>query len=183
MGNVLVNKDSKLVPIDHGLSLPPITCLGEAEFGWTWWPQAKVPFSFEISRAILNLSMLHDAGILHRLGFDENSILTMVLSQLVLKRMVSNGLTLYEISQLFMRTSLNENVPSAFEMFVRNAIVYVSLNRSRMRTRFDKGGILTKVRFDFHISMFARILRAVKIFPQPTNVFFVGDGIRIACWN
>ena len=180
-GNMLVNSKTEIVPIDHALCLPPINCLGEAEFGWSWWQQCKLPFSLEISNAILNHSTLNDLNILHRLGFEESSILTMMLSQLVLKRMVSNGLTLHEISRLFMRTSLDENVPSVFEMFVRNAIVYVSLRR-RMRTRRRKGGVLTKIRYDFYISMFARILHAVKIFPQPTNVYFVGDGIRVACW-
>ena len=116
------------------------------------------------------------------MGFEESSILTMMLSQLVLKRMVSNGLTLHEISRLFMRTSLDENVPSVFEMFVRNAIA-TSFSACISEASYEHAAVvkgvmsivdIEKIRYDFYISMFARILHAVKIFSSIHQCLF--------CW-
>jgi hypothetical protein len=185
-GNMLVTKRNtdlvRLTPIDHGLILPPITQLSEAEFSWLWWPQAKVPFSPEVRDAILNLSVLRDTSVLRTYGFEESCILTLLLCQQVLKRMVSNGLTLYEIARIFVRTSLD--VPSAFEMFVRNIVLSASLNSLRESWRLNKkeAGVMTTIEYDFRISMFARILNAVAVFSRPPNILFVGDGIRVACW-
>ena len=128
------------------------------------------------------LTVLRDTSVLRTYGFEESCILTLLLCQQVLKRMVSNGLTLYEIARIFVRTSLD--VPSAFEMFVRNIVLSASLNSLRESWRLNKkeAGVMTTIEYDFRISMFARILNAVAVFSRPPNILFVGDGIRVACW-
>jgi len=62
-GNVLVQQTDesvKLIPIDHGFSLPPFASLSQASdnlrFEWMNWPQAKQPFSEAMKSFISRLT-------------------------------------------------------------------------------------------------------------------------------
>merc|ERR1711924_186060 len=110
----------RLTPIDHGLCLPPISSLGEAEFGWLHWRQAKQPFSEATKQWVAGLSVEDDAAILRQLGLPEESIMTSKVCTAVLKRCVAAGLTLHEIGTMFVREGLGQE-PSVLELAVREA--------------------------------------------------------------
>jgi len=119
-GNILVDNSHRLVPIDHGLSLPPIDSLGEAEFGWLYWRQAKQPFSDAMKQSVAELSIEQDAALLRQIGLPERCVTTARVSTAVLKRCVAAGWSLYEIGSMFTRKLLGQE-PSVLESLVRDA--------------------------------------------------------------
>lgn len=116
-GNVLVKKDTKtkklrLVPIDHGFSLPDgLDC---PWFEWMSWPQAKVPFDDETKDYIMRIDIDKDAAMLERLGIRKECIKTMKITTTLLKKAVLHNKTLYEIGRMICKnndeTSILENI-------------------------------------------------------------------------
>jgi len=118
--NLLVQRNdgvSRLVPIDHTYSLPPITLLDSAFFEWHYWPQAKKPFSQETLNYINSINIENDAQMLRNLGLPESSILTMVVSSLLLKEAAAAGWTLFDIANFISRKP-PANQPSKLEDIV-----------------------------------------------------------------
>jgi|SwirhisoilCB2_FD_contig_101_1913661_length_1466_multi_2_in_0_out_0_1 hypothetical protein len=117
LGNILVKKESgssTLVPIDHGLCLP--SKLSDALFEWCYWPQAKMPFDPATLQYIESLDPEADA-ILLRSKFPamrEESIDTMRICTMLLKKGARAGLTLYNIACLVGRMA-NLDEPSQLE--------------------------------------------------------------------
>lgn len=111
-----------LVPIDHGLCLPHITCLDEVEFGWLYWRQAKKPFSQDTLEYIAALDGEADAQLLRAaLGsrMREGCLATLRLSTLLLKRGAAAGLTLHAIASIIVRD--RQDTPSMLEQVVAAA--------------------------------------------------------------
>lgn len=111
-----------LVPIDHGLSLPHISCLDEAEFGWLYWRQAKQPFSKATLEYIARLDGDADADILRSvLGsrVREGCLATMRLCTELLKRGAKAGLSLFHITMIMVRS--RPDTPSMLEQVVSAA--------------------------------------------------------------
>jgi len=104
-GNLLVTSNDRLVPIDHGLCLPDIWCgLGQAEFAWLFWKQAKQPFSKSTMQWVANLNTQRDAQVLRSLGFPDPCILTLCFCTEVLKFAVLElGWNLNRIGLFFTR--------------------------------------------------------------------------------
>jgi len=104
-GNILVkdmpNGKNKLIPIDHGFSLPD-TLATDVWFEWYNWPQAKMPFDRATKIYISKLDVVKDADTLKRLGIRKECVRTMIISSLVVKKGVTGGLNLYQIASLFM---------------------------------------------------------------------------------
>ena len=70
-GNILVQKEAntmKLVPIDHGYSLPHT--LEDVCFEWEFWPQAKIPYDEETKAYIAGLDVERDAALLRSEGIE-----------------------------------------------------------------------------------------------------------------
>lgn len=119
-GNILVDTtDYKLIPIDHGLSLPPIHFLGEAEFGWLHWRQSKEAFSKETRDWIASLSPVEDAKRLLKIGVPASSVLTNFVCTSVLQHFADLNFTLHEIGSLFCRKDSESE--SELEIAVRSA--------------------------------------------------------------
>jgi len=121
-GNILFKTKEdgtkELIPIDHGLSLPPN--FEHAWFEWITWPQAKVPFDKETLDYIDHLDIEHDVQLLRSLGIREECIQTMVISSTLLKKGAAAGLTLFQIATLASRTDLLE--PSPLERMIESAL-------------------------------------------------------------
>jgi hypothetical protein len=109
MENLLIESHSnpRLIPIDHTYILPPR--LDFVWFEWQYWKQAKQPFSEEHLSYINSLDILQDASILQKLGIEESSIRTMMISTTLLKiAAIQFGLNLFQIASLITRKKPNE---------------------------------------------------------------------------
>jgi len=89
-GNMLVTNaptcgKARLVPIDHGLCLPSFKHLGQAEFAWLYWRQAKTPFTPAESALISRLNGDRIAKILSRIGIADDAILTARIMVMVIQ--------------------------------------------------------------------------------------------------
>lgn len=107
----------RLVPIDHGSSLPP--SLGDTFFEWLYWSQAKEPFSQDELNYISSIDIQKDAIILYNLGFPNDCIRTMKISTTWLKYGAEEGLNLFEIGYFACRP--NQSKPSFLERIVVKA--------------------------------------------------------------
>ena len=58
----------KLVPIDHGYSLPHT--LEDVCFEWEFWPQAKVPFSEDTRAYVAAIDVDADVELLREHGIE-----------------------------------------------------------------------------------------------------------------
>jgi len=118
--NLLVVKDGgnhRLVPIDHSYILPPT--IRKPFYEWLYWKQAKVPFSPDALKYIANLDIDRDALTLAAYGISSNSIRTMKISSLLLKKGASAGLSLFQIASLV--CSDDESKKSDLESIVESA--------------------------------------------------------------
>ncbi|CAK9095391.1 Phosphatidylinositol 4-kinase gamma 6 (AtPI4Kgamma6) (PI-4Kgamma6) (PI4K gamma 6) [Durusdinium trenchii] len=105
-GNILCKKEgdiSKLIPIDHGLSLPDWHFLAEAYFDWQHWAQAQTPFDGETLRVITALDRAKDAETLRSLSFTESCIATNQICTIALQVSARNGLVLEDLGKMFQR--------------------------------------------------------------------------------
>lgn len=130
------NDVTKLVPIDHGLSLPDWRQLLEATFDWFDWKQAKESFSKEFIEYVCLLDEEVDALVFRRLGLRRESIFTLIICTRFLKQCVERGLSLYEIGSMMVR-DLFDPEPSALEK-----ILYECLPEEE-RDSFDCGADLS----------------------------------------
>lgn len=101
----------RLVPIDHGFAFP--VSLGEANFEWLYWPQARKPFSEEIRRRVELIDPQQDEALLRDLGLCEEAIRVNKIATLFVKKGVRAGLTLAQLGKLVYRRRTHE--PSALE--------------------------------------------------------------------
>jgi len=106
-GNILVRerdgRDVQLIPIDHGYALPGE--VGGATFEWLSWPAAKLPFSAEMRRDILDIDLDSvEAALRRRLpALREECLVTLRTCTALLQAGVEAGLTAYDIGSMMTR--------------------------------------------------------------------------------
>jgi hypothetical protein len=108
-GNLLCKKAAQpqgkvrydLVPIDHAYCFP--TALGEANWEWLYWPQAKVPFTEDELRYIDSIDVDADVALLARLGLGKEALRVYRTTATFLKKGAAAGLTLFELGKLCYR--------------------------------------------------------------------------------
>ena len=117
----------KLIPIDHGFTLPRIDALSDASFEWLRWPQARKPFTEDMLSYIKDLDADADVRILRRyrtprssscLRIENRSLLTLRVCTSWLKQCASTGMTPYEIGRTMCRSSTSPAEPSVLEFLV-----------------------------------------------------------------
>ena len=117
----------KLIPIDHGFTLPRIDALSDASFEWLRWPQARKPFTEDMLSYIQDLDADADVRILRRyrtprssscLRIENRSLLTLRVCTSWLKQCASIGMTPYEIGRTMCRSSMSPAEPSVLELLV-----------------------------------------------------------------
>lgn len=122
LGNILVKKTEdayRLTPIDHGLCLP--SSLSDALFEWITWPQAKQPFDKELLQYIEDLDADEDIDLLRRhLPIRAESLKTLKICTMLLKKCAREGFTLYDIGMLMCRMN-NLGEKSDLELLVERA--------------------------------------------------------------
>lgn len=123
-GNVLIKesdspKNIKLVPIDHGFSLPDN--LEVPWFEWMNWSQSKIPFDDETKSYINRIDIEKDAQLLQALGVRNECIKTMKISTKLLKHAVTHNKTLYDIGSIICRNVSKPDEPSSLELLCEKA--------------------------------------------------------------
>jgi hypothetical protein len=129
-GNILVQRKStsggrstyRLVPIDHGFTLPDSVNAVDLWFEWMSWPQAKIPFDDDVRSYIATLNVDHDARILRALGVRDECIRSCMLSTVLLKKAAMRGMTLSEIGALVCR-SRDAVRPTMLETVAQNQLL------------------------------------------------------------
>jgi len=130
-GNMLVragrtpdgSRSLKLVPIDHGCSLPDRLQLCSGDIAWMSWPQAKQPFGEEELRHIASLDGVADARLLNEsLGLERDCLRLLEVLTRWLQVAASRGLTLYDIGLAYCRDDASLDSPSAVENVIASSI-------------------------------------------------------------
>jgi hypothetical protein len=89
------NKNLKLVPIDHGLSIPDTLEVSSYNLAWTSSNQADQPFSQKSLDYIKSLDIIVDIALLERcLKFRPKCLRNMRISSTLLQLGATEGLTL-----------------------------------------------------------------------------------------
>lgn len=95
----------KLIPIDHGLSMPDNLEIYEDSILWMSYPQSKVPFSEEELKFIEEINPAKDVEILQsKLGFRQICLRNFRIAEIFLKKAAVFGFTLYEMGKMLYRT-------------------------------------------------------------------------------
>ena len=113
----------RLVPIDHGCTIPGD--LGVAWVDWVWlgWPQLRAPLSPRLRRYVAALDVERDVRRLRAAfgtALQPQCYTTMRLTHLVLQRAVAAGLTLADVADALCRTG-ELTSPSLLERMVSTA--------------------------------------------------------------
>lgn len=123
VGNLLVSRGDRpdtyrLIPIDHGFSLPSFRTLSDAMFCWSDWRQAKMPLSARTLAYIMKLNPVEDIVALKRIGLRDECIMTYVLCTLFVQHCTRAGRTLYEMAGAMQRDLTDDESMSVFETLV-----------------------------------------------------------------
>eukprot|EP01053_Blabericola_migrator_P011438 Blabericola_migrator_1__11437@NODE_67_length_15652_cov_76_134937_g60_i0_p3_GENE_NODE_67_length_15652_cov_76_134937_g60_i0NODE_67_length_15652_cov_76_134937_g60_i0_p3_ORF_typecomplete_len708_score106_77PI3_PI4_kinase/PF00454_27/8_7e18_NODE_67_length_15652_cov_76_134937_g60_i0791410037 len=111
----------RLIPIDHGLTLPDCLDITDFDLAWLNWPQSHVPLLPAELEYIDKLKPDTDAEWLSsKLSLRPACLRVMQVTTRLLKKGVKKGLTLYQIAMLMVRLSPSE--PSALERVVKLAV-------------------------------------------------------------
>lgn len=111
----------RLIPIDHGLTLPDCLDLTDFDLAWLNWPQAHTPLLLEEIEYIMKLRPDSDAEwLLNKLEIRSPCLRVMQVTTRLLQKGASAGLTLHQIALLMVRYSPDE--PSPLEKAIRLAL-------------------------------------------------------------
>lgn len=106
-GNLLVaieNRRPKLIPIDHGLSLPDRLEVYTCDLVWMEWPQAREPFGAKELEYIRALDGARDAVSIERqVGVRRECLRLMEVTTMLLQKGAEHGLTLHQIGLIMYR--------------------------------------------------------------------------------
>ena len=127
--NMLVCSDNengketfKIIPIDHGLSIPDTLAVNSYELAWLSFKQAEQCFSERSLEFIENLNIRADIAMLEKhLPFRPECLRNMRISSTLLKFGALGGLTLAQIGQILCRPDDDDSIPSQLENLVKRA--------------------------------------------------------------
>ena len=131
-GNILVketNEDTyKIIPIDHGLSLPDNLSICDYELCWSLWPQVEQPINEKLYNYLINLDTKSNALLLKkylkirpvRALLPQICLRNYRIAETTLIQSVKAGLTLFEISKIFYRLD-PEGPESVLQNMVKKA--------------------------------------------------------------
>lgn len=114
MGNMLVDSQHRLIPIDHGFTLPDYRNLSDAHFEWDSWKQAQEPILPALKHYAKQINILDDVRQLFELGIRQESVITYILCTLFLKIGIEKDWTLAKMASFMQRKSTEKH--SAIEL-------------------------------------------------------------------
>lgn len=111
----------KLVPIDHGLTLPDCLDLHVNDLCWMSWPQAFEGFSDQELEYVRKLDGPKDARLLaDKLGINRDCLRLLEVSTRLLQIGCEHGLTLYDLGKIICRAEPEERSP--LERMIKNSL-------------------------------------------------------------
>jgi hypothetical protein len=124
VGNLLVRQVDasldlyRLIPIDHGFSLPSFRTLSDAMFCWSDWRQVKILPSPSTVAYIVGLNPLGDIAALKQIGLRDECTMTFVLCTMFIQISLQAGRTIFEMAAAMQRDLSGDESMSAFETIV-----------------------------------------------------------------
>lgn len=135
--NILVQKNDsglKLVPIDHGLTLPDSLAVQSFDLAWLDYPQAEEPFSARALDYIRRLDVDEDIRLIERtFKVRPECLYNIKITTLLLKEAAAKGLNLAQIGQILCRPDDDETIPSLLENIVKKAELCAKLRVQQQR--------------------------------------------------
>lgn len=130
-GNILVTSDNKLIPIDHGQSIPDCLDINEYDLCWMNWQSCKEPIDDYFLEGIQALDPVEEITFLKEaMPFRDRCLRNLRISNILLKKGANAGLTLAQIGALLYRPGF-DNSPSVIEQVVAKSIeLYKTINKS-----------------------------------------------------
>lgn len=130
-GNILVTEvqdqftgesSLKLVPIDHGLTLPDCFQVSSYDLAWLSYSQAEQPFSQRTLDYIKAINVDDDVNFIES-HFQVRPVClrNMKISTLLLQQAAQRGLTLAEIGRILCRPDDDDTQPSLLEQLVEKS--------------------------------------------------------------
>eukprot|EP01054_Gregarina_sp_Poly1_P006682 Gregarina_sp_Poly_1__6681@NODE_35_length_18769_cov_73_980644_g30_i0_p3_GENE_NODE_35_length_18769_cov_73_980644_g30_i0NODE_35_length_18769_cov_73_980644_g30_i0_p3_ORF_typecomplete_len666_score94_99PI3_PI4_kinase/PF00454_27/2_7e15_NODE_35_length_18769_cov_73_980644_g30_i072879284 len=111
----------RLIPIDHGLTLPDCLDITDFDLAWFNWPQSHLPLLPAELEYIDKLNPDTDAEWLaSKLALRPACLRVMQVTTRLLKKGAKKGLTLHQIAMLMVRLSAHE--PSSLERVVKLSV-------------------------------------------------------------
>lgn len=117
LGNLLVAETEtglKLIPIDHGYTLPSYRDTSDVHFGWTFWKQCKGPWTEQARATVAAIHPLADAAALAAQGIGAESLVAHVAASLLLRHCVSREISLFRLAQFMQSDMLLDDAQSGF---------------------------------------------------------------------
>ena len=112
----------RLIPIDHGLSIPDTLAVCSYDLVWLSFAQAERPFSEKSLEYIRSIDFMQDIKMLEEtFKFRPQCLRNMRISSTLLKKGAEAGLTLAQIGQILCRPDEDDEQPSLLEEIVQKA--------------------------------------------------------------
>lgn len=141
--NILVVKNEngyKLVPIDHGLSIPDSFEISDYDLCWMNWPQAKEPIRQECLDYIENMDPLSYISVLQEtMPFRDVCLRNVRIAALLMKKGAKAGLSLFNIGSMLYRKGFSDT-PSVIEKVIEDAYdLYKTITKNQTsRLKLEK---------------------------------------------
>lgn len=127
--------ERKLVPIDHGLSIPDTLQVSSWDLVWLSYSQADMPFSQRSLDYIRNIDVMADIEVLEKtFKFRPKCLRNMRISSTLLKKGAEAGLTLQQIGEILCRPDDDDEQPSILEQIVKRARTCANM-KATMQTK------------------------------------------------
>ena len=132
--NILVIKEGgkfKLVPIDHGLSIPDTFNISEYDLCWMSWPQTKEPITPDCLEYIEAMDPVAYIQYLKEImPFRDVCLRNIRIAALLMKKGAKAGLTLHDIGSMLYRKGFSDS-PSIIEKVIHDAYdLYKTITKS-----------------------------------------------------
>jgi hypothetical protein len=132
----------RLVPIDHGLTMPDSLEIMSYDLAWLQFDQAYEPFSEKSLDYIKRLKIDEDIAFLEKnFKIRPECLRNMKISTLLLKEGARSGLTLADIGQVLCRPDDDDTQPSLLEKIVNKAHLIANM-RNKVESK-KQASILT----------------------------------------
>lgn len=132
--NILVQPTTegghRLIPIDHGLTIPDSLEICSYDLAWLSFDQASQPFSQRSLDYISKLDADADISFLEKnFSFRPECLVNMKITTLLLQQCAARGLTLAQIGEILCRPDEDDTKPSLLENIVSKAKLCSSLKQ------------------------------------------------------
>ena len=128
------NQNLRLVPIDHGLTIPDSLEVCSFDLVWLSYDQASMPFSTKTLSFIESLDIESDIALLEQqFDFRPICLRNIKVSTMLLKKAANLGLNLSDIGSILCRPDEDDSLESHLEKIVRQARRCAGMTRSLLK--------------------------------------------------